>query len=293
MTTEPTATAGLLPPDQVTNQQLALYADLIYRQTGIRISAQKKALLSNRLRRRLRKTEIGSFEAYYQHLSGLPLDDPEWDAFLQEITTHETYLFRDESQWNWVRNVYLPDCVAAAAAGAMPRTLRIWSAACSSGDEPYTIASCLAAGLSDLDRWKIQILGTDIGVGVLEQARAGRFGERAMRLVPPPCRRFFQQAADKESWSALPVLSRMITFRQHNLLKSISGGPFDLVFLKNVLIYFDTQSKARVMEIVRGAVRPGGLLVTGAAEGVTDWLKGFRRLQPWLHQKPQQEGNGR
>ena len=75
---------------------------------GIRVSPQKKTLLSNRLRRRLRSTGIEGFEAYYQRLKDLPPQDPEWDAFLQEITTHETYLFRDPAQWNWLRNVYLP-----------------------------------------------------------------------------------------------------------------------------------------------------------------------------------------
>ncbi len=87
--------------EQVTDVQLARYADLIYQRTGIRVSPQKKTLLSNRLRRRLRETGIKDFEDYYKHLENLRPADPEWDAFLQEITTHETYLFRDEAQWDW------------------------------------------------------------------------------------------------------------------------------------------------------------------------------------------------
>ena len=100
----------LIPPSplkQVTDAELGNFAQLIYQRTGIHVSPQKKMLLSNRLRRRLRDTGIEDFSAYYQHLKRLKDTDPEWDAFLQEITTHETYLFRDESQWNWFRNDFL------------------------------------------------------------------------------------------------------------------------------------------------------------------------------------------
>ena len=104
----------------MTNGQLARYADLIYRRTGIHVVPQKKTLLSNRVRRRLRKTGIGGFDEYYEHLVRLPADDPEWDQFLQEITTHETYLFRDENHWEWFRGTYLPQCAAEARAGSRP-----------------------------------------------------------------------------------------------------------------------------------------------------------------------------
>ena len=99
--------------EQVSDAQLSRYAELIYARTGIRVSPQKKLLLSNRLRRRLRSTGIKTFEEYYEHLKKLPPRDPEWDAFVQEITTHETYLFRDETQWEWFRNEYLPGLAAS------------------------------------------------------------------------------------------------------------------------------------------------------------------------------------
>ena len=104
-------------PDQVSDAQFARYAELIHARTGIRVLPQKKILLSNRLRRRLRATRVSDFEAYYQHLKRLPQQHPEWDAFLQEITTHETYLFRDQVQWDWLRSVYLPVGRRGTAAG--------------------------------------------------------------------------------------------------------------------------------------------------------------------------------
>ena len=274
---------------EVTDGELSQYAELIYQRTGIRISPQKKTLLSNRVRRRLRETGAKNFTEYYQRLRRLPAGDREWDAFLQEITTHETFLFRDESQWEWFRKSYLPACAAEARAGSRPRSLRIWSAASSTGDEAFTAACCIADGLPNLDQWQIRILGTDIGIGAVEQARTAVFGQRAMRLVPESYRRrFFRQAATANHWQALPALTRMVAFRQHNLLDPLREAPFDLVFLKNVLIYFAPESKRRVMDHVRAAIRPGGLLVAGPAEGIGDLIKDFLRLQPWLCRRPQQ-----
>jgi chemotaxis protein methyltransferase CheR len=272
--------------EQVSDVQLTRYADLIYARTGIRVSPQKKLLLSNRLRRRLRSTGIKTFEDYYEHLKKLPSRDPEWDAFVQEITTHETYLFRDETHWEWFRNEYLPGLAASSRSSGRHSSLRIWSAACSTGDEAYTAACCIAAGL-DLSRWQVRILGTDIGLGALEQAKTGVFGQRAMRLLPAEYRtRFFKKADGVDAWAALPVLTDMLAFRQHNLMEPLHERPFDLVLLKNVLIYFSQQSKTTVLHNMRAAMRPGGLMVTGMAEGVADLLRDFQRLKPWLFCKP-------
>ncbi len=275
---------------QVTDAELAKFAELIYSRVGIRVSPQKKTLLSNRLRRRLRETGIDNFSAYYTHLKRLPAEDSEWDAFLQEITTHETYLFRDEGQWEWFRKDYLPEWTAAHSSGG--RHLRLWSAACSTGDEPITAACCIAGTLPNYGTWRPSILATDIGVGALEQARSGLFGERAMRLVSADYKtRFFTKNKQVNVWQVKPNISQMITFRQHNLLNPLREKPFDLVFLKNVLIYFDGESKQRVMQNVRAAIQPGGMLIAGAAEGVAEMVKDFQRVQPWLYRKPREHGS--
>ncbi len=217
---------------EVTDNELARYAGLIYERTGIRISPQKKTLLSNRLRRRLRETGSAGFGDYYKYLRRLPPADPEWDAFLQEITTHETFLFRDEGQWQWFRKEYLP--------AARPRPAR----AAASG--PCAFGRRLAARRRSLHRRLLHCrlpaqpravadphLGTDIGTGAVQQAKTAWFGERAMRLVPESCkRRYFRKAATANVWQACPVLTRMVTFRKHNLLDRLRDGPFDLVFLR-------------------------------------------------------------
>ncbi len=270
----------------VTDEELRMYAEIVYDRTGIRISPQKKTLLSNRLRRRMRKLGIDSYQEYYELLLKLGIRDPEWDLFLQEITTHETYLFRDPGQWDWFSNEYLPELNAARKRGDRRATLRIWSAACSTGDEVYTIACCVAAKLPAHSEWEIEIVGTDIGIGAVEEAQAARFGTRAMQHVPDAYRRRFFRQIDPETWEASPLLKSWTQFRQHNLMKPMAGRPFDVIFVKNVLIYFDPKSKQVVVDNIDRSLARGGMLVTGPAEGVSDLLKSYERVQPWLHRKP-------
>ena len=278
-----TAPASL---EQVTDAQLARYATLIYDHAGIVVSPQKKSLLSNRLRRRLRATGIPTFEKYYEHLRRLPKSDAEWHAFIQEITTHETYLFRDDMHWNWFGDVYLDEVLVAARAKRRPRSLRIWSAAASTGDESYTAAICILENLSNCSGWNLEIFGTDIGIGAIEQAKRGCFGERAMRLVSDNLRRkFFVQTPGQPEWTAKPALRDLMRFSRHNLLDPVKRSDFDVVFLKNVLIYFDGTSKQTVLDNVSASIASGGYLVSGAAEGISDRLTGFERIQPWLHRR--------
>ncbi|MGC3969909.1 MAG: protein-glutamate O-methyltransferase CheR [Pirellulales bacterium] len=269
-------------------QQMRRFSELVYAKIGVTISPQKVTLLSNRLRRRLRASRIESYDAYFEHLRTTSTDTPEWEAFLQEVTTHETYLFRDEAHWEWIRNVLVPDLMQQARIGKRKPTFRAWSAACSTGDEATSLACCLADRLQPLNDWKIEIVGTDVGSGAVETARRGEFGERAMRLVPESMRRrFFEFDAQRKCWSSKDVLRRMLTFRTHNLLTPLKEQPFDLVLLKNVLIYFDAASKKQVIGELRRTVRPGGYLITGAAEGVADLIRDLDSTNGWLHRFPQ------
>jgi chemotaxis protein methyltransferase CheR len=181
-----TATDSTISPELMLR-----YGDLIYQVTGIRIPPQKQALLTNRVRRRLKATGIDDFASYLLYLQKLKPAHPEWDLFLQEITTHETYLFRDEPQWAWLKNNYLPALAAQADKGERTRSLRIWSAACSTGDEAYTTAICLAEGFKPTSPWTIKIIGTDIGIGAVTQARqaalaTSRLAKRQSPFEPDP-----------------------------------------------------------------------------------------------------------
>jgi chemotaxis protein methyltransferase CheR len=196
-------------------------------------------------------------------------------------------LFRDERHWSWLMSEFLPDVVAKARAGERPKSLRVWSAACSTGDEAFTIATCIADVISDCNQWNIEIIGTDIGVGAVEQATNAVFSERSMQLVPEQLRRrLFDQLPGTTSWKAKPALTRWTNFRQHNLLEPLKERPFDLIFLKNVLIYFDTASKKRALANIIPLLAPGGALVTSAAEGVTGLISELIKEKPWLYRRP-------
>ena len=269
------------PFAQVTDDQMRRYAKIIYDVAGIEISAAKKQLLSNRIRRRLKETGIKDFEAYYSFLKSTPTSHAEWDFFLQEVTTHETYLFRDEMNWRWLRECFLPEIQKSGSS-----TLRVWSAACSTGDEAYSVACCIADGLRNTAQWRVQILGTDIGVGAVQEAQQAYFAERAMRLVPADWKkRYFKQLGEAAIWEPVDRLRSLTRFRQHNLLDRLVEAPFDLVFLKNVLIYFNQQSKQHVIKNIEPVMRPGSYLIAGAAEGISDLMQGFERVHPWLYRR--------
>ena len=267
---------------------MARYAELIYERTGIRVSPQKKTLLSNRVRRRLRETGIRGFAEYYNHLRRLrPTIRSGTRSCKKSPPTRRSCSAMRDIGSGFARSTCR--CAAEARAGSRLRSLRIWSAACSTGDEAFTAACCIADCLPNHAQWQIRILGTDIGIGAVQQAKTALFGDRAMRLVPEAYkRRYFRKAATANVWQACPVLTEMVAFRQHNLLDRLRDGPFDLVFLKNVLIYFAPESKRRVMDNVRSAICPGGLLVAGPAEGIGDLVKDYVRLRPWLCQRPTQ-----
>lgn len=267
---------------QVTNAELRRYAALVYARLGIRLSPKKKTLLSNRVMRRLRETSFATFGDYLQHLEQLEPDHAEWDAFAQEITTHETHMFREPRHWEWFEEEFLRRKKAEARVNGGFPSIRIWSAACSTGEEPYTIAACVAGSTAHLHQWQVHILGTDVAVGALRQAKRAEFSDNSMRLLPARLRRFFKRSKGEEVWRPLPALREMITFRRHNLLDAPTFGRFDLVMLKNVLIYFDADSKRRVVQTILDAVKPDGFLLSGSAEGIAEWAPECERMRPWL-----------
>lgn len=264
------------------------YGDFIYEVAGIRIASQKKTMLSNRLRRRLRATGIEDFDEYLNQLKRLPRSHEEWDAFLQEVSTHETYLFRDAGQWEWFQSTFLANIVSDARKGLRERNIRIWSAASSTGDEAHTVAACIAAKVPNLAQWKIEILGTDIGHDAVRQATEGVFDERAMHQVPLEyTRRFFDARPDGKTWIFKSMYKDWLKFRKHNLLDPIREKPFDLVFVKNVLIYFDRESKTRVLGNILPLIKPGGYLLTAAAEGVANLVPMLTKQNAWLFRNTQ------
>jgi chemotaxis protein methyltransferase CheR len=270
---------------ELTPQEYRNYCELIYRVAGIRIVDNKRVMVSNRVRRRLRATGIASFAAYYAFLTS-PAGDGEMPLFLDAITTNETYFFRDPQHYEWLADTFLPGVFDEAAARKRPRKLRIWSAACSTGEEPYSIALKLLEKQPRFAGWRITLVGTDLSGAVLDTARAGRYDARAIRLIEPAHRKlFFDEDAKSQRWTVKPEIKSLVTWKQHNLLLPFDEGPFDCLFLKNVLIYFDTESKQTVVRNVMNALAKGGYLVIGPTEGIYAMLDPLTKLKTWLYQR--------
>jgi chemotaxis protein methyltransferase CheR len=270
---------------ELTDGEYQKYCELIYRVAGIRIAENKRVMVGNRVRRRLRATGIPTFAEYYNFLIS-PAGNGEMPLFLDAITTNETYFFRDIQNYDWLGDTFLPEIVQHALVRKRPKSLRIWSAACSTGEEPYSIALKLLVRKSVLSGWRITIMGTDLSGAVLDAARTGSYDTRAVRLIDLGQRQaFFTEEPANQRWAIRPEVKAVVTWKQHNLLFPLKEDPFDCIFLKNVLIYFDTESKQAVVRNVINSLAKGGYLVTGPTEGIYTMLDPLSKLKPWLYQK--------
>lgn len=270
---------------ELTDEEYQRFCGLIYRVAGIRIAENKRVMVGNRVRRRLRATAINSFAEYYTFLTS-PSGGNEMPLFLDAITTNETYFFRDIHQYEWLEQTFLPEITQQAAQRKRPKVLRIWSAACSTGEEPYSIALKILGQRPLFIGWRTSLLGTDLSGAVLAAAEAGSYDGRAVRLLEPMARQtFFSEDAKSQRWVVKPEVKALVTWKQHNLLYRLREEPFDCIFLKNVLIYFDTESKKIVVQNVIDTLVKGGYLVIGATEGIHAMLSSLSKVKSWLFQK--------
>jgi chemotaxis protein methyltransferase CheR len=269
--------------DKLSPRQFELFREFIYRKSGIRIEPSKITLLTNRIRRRVKARELADFDAYYRLLTSAS-GAGELEQFLDEVTTNETSFFRTPHHFEWFKGPFLDELLARPAAA---RKIRIWSAACSTGEEPYTLAICLAESSLKLRDWKTSILATDLSEAVLRQARTGVYRSRSLQeLSEQRLKRHFDPHSEVGSFAIRPALKSMIEFRRHNLMEPTPGPPFDCIFLRNVLIYFDRDSKQVVINNLVRALAPGGYLVVGPSEGIYDMLGMLQKHSHFAYQKP-------
>jgi chemotaxis protein methyltransferase CheR len=272
-------------PEKLTAKQFDAFRDFIYRQSGIRVDASKITLVSNRIRRRLRAGPFTGFDAYYKHLTS-PKGASELEQFLDAITTNQTFFFRTASHFEWFKGEFMSELLAQERKGAKQQNVRVWSAACSSGEEPYSLAICLAEQKLRLANWRTAIVGTDISETVLADARKGYYKARSLEAVSPvQLRRYFDVLPDGQTWQLKQAMRDQVEFRRHNLLERLRVPPFDCIFVRNVLIYFDRASKAVVIENLIDSLAHGGYLVVGPSEGIYDMLDPLVKRGTFLYQK--------
>jgi chemotaxis protein methyltransferase CheR len=271
-------------PERLTPQQFELFQKFIYERCGIKIDLSKITLVSNRIRRRLQPSNCENFSSYYQFIKSRS-GSSELIHFVDAITTNETSFFRTPSNFDWLKNVYVGELLRDKADGKREPNLRIWSAACSSGEEPYSIAMCLSEASVALRGWAIQIIGTDISDSSLKSARNAVYRKRTMQeMDDAKVRRYFTEEKPGD-FRLQPSITQMVSFRNHNLMKPMLEKPFDCIWLRNVLIYFDRESKAKVIENLVRSLVSGGYLVVGPSEGVYDMLGMLQKRGTFLYQK--------
>jgi chemotaxis protein methyltransferase CheR len=272
-------------PERLSPKQFEAFRDFIYRQSGIRIDPAKVTLVSNRIRRRLRAGDFTDFDAYYKHLTS-GKGAAELEQFLDAITTNETHFFRTPGHFEWFKGDFVAQMIARERQGTHPRSLRIWSAACSTGEEPYSLAICLAENSLRIKDWKIDILGTDISEAVLRDARNAVYKQRSLEEVSPTqLRRHFEASENSQTYQVRPVVRDLVQFRRHNLMEPLRLPAFDCIFIRNVLIYFDRESKKVVIKNLIHALAPQGYLVVGPSEGIYDMLEPLVKHSAYLYQK--------
>ncbi len=242
---------------------------LIYQHAGISLHAGKQAMVYSRLSRRLRETGQRSFGQYLHSLESTAANDPEWQEFVNCLTTNLTSFFREEHHFHALAS----DLKARAG-----QNLRIWCNAASTGEEPYSIAMTCAEAMGSAG--SVKIVASDIDTKVLATASRGVYGADARGLSPERLRAHFLRGKGANSGSirVKPELARSIEFRPHNLMDArwSLGDPFDIVFCRNVMIYFDAPTQRRVLERIHGVMKPKSLLFVGHSENFTESKDLFR-----------------
>jgi chemotaxis protein methyltransferase CheR len=247
--------------------------NLLKARSGLVLGADKHYLVESRLLPVVRKAGLADLTALVQKLKG-PNVEPLIVEVVEAMTTNETFFYRDRIPFDHFRDTIMP---ALMAARTRERRIRIWCAAASTGQEPYTLAMSLKEMGKTLSGWQVDIVATDISNEALEKAKSGIYSQFEVQRGLPIMMlvKYFTQVG--ELWQLTPELRGMVQFKMHNLLQDLSRlGMFDLVFCRNVLIYFDQQTKIDVLNRIARVISSDGYLVLGAAEtvvGLTDAFK--------------------
>ena len=253
--------------------------ELIYGKSGLEFPESKKYLLESRLQARLAATHCQNFEEYYNLLRFDPQREKEALELFNCVTTNETFFFRDMAQVDCFRQIILPQIIKDRE---RIRKIRIWSAGCSSGEEPFTLAMIVTEEFPSLANWDVQIFATDLSEQILAVARRGVYGPYSIRNVPPNLlQKYFVQS--EGHYTMGPSLRTLVKFSSVNLFDSLRMRSFqdiDIIFCRNVLIYFDQDARRKIVTNFYDALQDTGVLIIGFSESLSGVNRLFRPT-PW------------
>jgi chemotaxis protein methyltransferase CheR len=253
--------------EPVTGEEFRRLSEFLYRRTGMVFNESKRYYVQRRVSDRMEATESTSFASYFARLRSDIAGEVE--QFVNAFTVNETYFYREEHQIQCLTNNLLAERIRRRARS---ETIRIWSVPCSTGEEPYSIALWLLENWRQVDAFDIEIVGSDIDTRVLQAAAAGVFGKRAlMRLPADLVGRYFEELED-EQWRILDDIRSSVRFTTVNLVEpgeTRPHGQFDVIFCRNVLIYFDDASRRVAAENLYENLSPGGFICLGHSESMS------------------------
>jgi chemotaxis protein methyltransferase CheR len=263
--------------------------ELVYEHCGINLHQGKQELVRARIAKQLR---VGGYPSADSYLDSV-MADPDSEAFrelIDSLSTNLTSFFRESTHFDFLSQTFLPDLLTRRAAQS-GRRVRAWSAGCSTGEEPYSMAITLAEALGGRGGgWDARILATDISRRVLQQAQEGIYSSGRVGTVPPQIRsRYFNPTRQdgQTTYEVAPALRDLVRFNYLNLMEPWPfTGPFDFIFCRNVMIYFDKPTQQRLVNRFYEVLASGGLLFTGHSESLTGVSHPFRYVQPTIYAKP-------
>jgi chemotaxis protein methyltransferase CheR len=247
----------------LTEAEFARVAAIAHREAGLSLSEGKRAMIASRLGRRLRATGLPDFASYLAHLES-DAGHAERDHLISALTTNVTSFFREAHHFHTLETTDLPRLAERARAGGR---VRMWSAGCSTGQEPYSLAMCLLRAIPDVGRLDVRVLATDIDTTVLATAARGCYPASQLDSLDPALRRQFFRETPDGAFEVAESLRDMIHFRPLNLIGAWPiRGPFDAIFCRNVVIYFDAETQAVLWPRLHAMLAPGGVLFIGHSE---------------------------
>lgn len=271
---------------RLTATEFQLLRRLVYSQTGITLGSSKKALLQARLSGRLRELGMSSFLAYYRYLRSAENQQEELQHLVNRVATNTTAFFREPVHFAFLSELLLPAWRRSTAQSMAPR-LRLWSAGCSTGQEAYSLAAVLHSAFADNPQLDAKILATDVSSRALETAKAACYRE-PLGVIPPRWRGSFLnvRSGEQRYLTVSPAARARVSFRLLNLLtdRLPFRGRFDVIFCRNVLIYFDEPTQQGVIERLAAQLTPGGCLFLGLSEGLLRIPPGLSPLGQSIYQ---------
>ncbi len=268
------------------------FRELIYEQCGINLTSAKKTMLAARLRKRLHSLNMGSFRKYYDYISSVKGRNDELVHMLDAVSTNKTDFFRESKHFDCLTREVLPCMIQSGSWRPGKRCLNVWSAGCSSGEEPYTIAMALAEFFSKNSGGDFSILASDISSRVLETARKGIYSEGATEAVPFELKRKYMmrgKGGQKGLCRIVPELCNRIRFQRINLNTGRNFGinaRMDIIFCRNVIIYFDRETQKQLFEKFYTQLVPGGYLFIGHSETLHGINDRFKAVTVATYRKP-------